>query len=534
MAAISRASSEMQSFPLSEDVLQRVCLIDRGEVHKLNDEALKGALASMRYIASICLNPSREGELSLQVQTYLTKLWNKIDSDAKTSAISWVLERTGKDLAPHVLSVHAGNAQERTVSIQMDNSLSGRTAEQNTEEPPVESDSLRDHTSESMSIERAPQSVLLPVRECERDSDSKDVHDGEPCLLAAPVVCAAEGPVSRSFDEFNPATDASFQKHIRWKPRGLSSEASLPKMVKNAQKAVMEHAGTDPAYMGIEGAIPSMESLRERRASPLTFTKYEWQEQGPRDAMEDAHFYRETDGGVLTGVFDGHGGKIVAQRVSDAFVGIFLEHLGEGLSPHAAFEKTIDSLQGDIVRSWTYNRVGSTAVVSYIDKETGLIYTATLGDSEANIYRRQGDSLKSIPLSCVRDWSSKNDAKRAAHVLMRPSIAREWPDSKTPKELRVPSARRGVNVSRAFGDSGWVMRDQIAFFHKPKITVNKLQVGDMLVLACDGLKDYVSETDIVKRLETPMNENPAKDLVIQALNVPAFDNVTVLAVRVGE
>ncbi len=375
----------------------------------------------------------------------------------------------------------------------------------------------------------------------ERGSDSKDEHDGRGVAPALPTPTmslaagaaggAAGAPASVPLQEFNPSADVAFQKHIGWTARGLSVEESLPKMVKNAQKAVAEHMGADPAYMGIEGAIPSMESLGERRASPLTFTKYECEAQGPRSDMEDAHFYRETTRGVLTGVFDGHGGRDVAAQVCAGFSHEFLTYLDAGMSPHAAFEQTIATLQDHILRNVDLEYVGSTAVVSYIDKTTGLIYTATLGDSEANIYRRQGANLKSIPLSCVRDWSSKNDAKRAANVLGRPSVAREWPTAPNPKYLRV----QGVNVSRAFGDAYCAAPGKIGSFHKPKITVNKLQVGDMLVLACDGLKDYASETAIVGRLKTPTRENPAEDLTMLAFENPAqYDNVTVLAIRVGE
>jgi serine/threonine protein phosphatase PrpC len=173
-------------------------------------------------------------------------------------------------------------------------------------------------------------------------------------------------------------------------------------------------------------------------------------------------------------------------------------------------------------------------VVCYVDKKTHHIYTATLGDSEANIYRKFDDKLKSIPLSCIRDWSSKKDAHRASIALGRPQIAINWPKISNPKYLRFPYPFFGINVSRSIGDvllSG--SPEKPGVIHKPKITRIQVKSGDLLILACDGLKDYVSDNEIVSILKNPP-PNPAKHLVNYAIDEGnSLDNVTVLAIAIN-
>lgn len=325
-----------------------------------------------------------------------------------------------------------------------------------------------------------------------------------------------------------------------WQPAALTIDKDIAqKMLKNAEKAVDEHQEKDRnrSYMS-KDAIPSLERIiQQKQLPPLKFTYEDFGAQGIRDSMEDAHFFEKIDQGVIAGVFDGHGGKEVAEYASQNFKLRFSQTLKEAEgNVHEAFKTIIDEIHQEVAQKKTWNKMGSTAVIVFIDPHSHLIYTATIADSEANIYRKNQKELKSIPLSCVRDWSSPKDAKRAAEALHRPEIATLWPQRKS-KDLRFPLPNAGLNVSRAIGDVflTWTRENKPGLIHKPKITVNQVQTGDILILACDGLKDFASEKEIIQQIsQHDKKANLAEKLVHFALNEKqSSDNVTVLAIEVN-
>lgn len=324
----------------------------------------------------------------------------------------------------------------------------------------------------------------------------------------------------------------------------LTTKEELDKMWRTGCKALVEHQKISSVYARVTQSL----FLDRKESTPLKLTHTFADDIGPRPTMEDAHFFQEIEQGTIVGVFDGHGGKEVSKYASEQFRARFAEvlkaHKGNA---YQAFHTLIDKIHKEVARKSQWNHMGSTAVISFIDKETHQIITATLGDSEANIYR----SGESIPLSAVRDWTSKKDKQRLinAHGKHAENWFKRYGDN--PKHIR-SHLQYGVNVSRAIGDvdetGTWA---NPLVIHKPKITVNKLQKGDIVVLACDGLKDYVPEqeiADIVFSSWTIRNicrwmfttfccQTPktlAQTLVNHAVYTrSAKDNVTVIAVEVS-
>jgi serine/threonine protein phosphatase PrpC len=323
-------------------------------------------------------------------------------------------------------------------------------------------------------------------------------------------------------------------------------DSVVKKMWKNSVKAIEEHAKKDPgnaftrAYVHPgELLLPTEATGRQGASKPLVFSHSAFEAQGPRPAMEDAHFFRRIEQGVIAGVLDGHGGAQVSRFASGIFQREFSKILKEAKgNVRQAFETLFDRIHQKVAVHKEWNGVGSTAVICFIDKNTNLIYTATLGDSEANIYRAAGPGLlrgrlKSVPLSCVRDWSSIKDAARAALALDNKEIAEAWPKAANPKRLRYPHLSHGLNVSRAIGDVAFAGScKKPGVIHKPKITVHQMHPEDILVLGCDGLKDYVPENEIIDVImRARSKENIAQLLVTYALNKKrARDNVTVLVI----
>jgi len=347
---------------------------------------------------------------------------------------------------------------------------------------------------------------------------------------------------------------------IPWRKAPLSVGDADSLMMKNLCKAVREHGKeTSSAY-----AETTAEMLNPSKSSEkLSFTFETSDEIGPRPTMEDAKFVKETDRYVLAGVFDGHGGSKVSEFAAKEFEKRFPAALKECNSPVNAFEKVFHEIQQDIARYSNWNGMGSTAVVTYIDKETNAIYTATIGDSEANIYRETGwirSSIKSIPLSVVRDWADPRERGRLEQVYGEQRVEVHFQNLKQRIEDRLSKLKknedrdairarlekninkhirsrveRGVNTSRALGDVNEKgTHSHPVVIHKPKITQTSMKKGDTLILACDGLKDYVEEKKIVEIVkEKP--EMLAAELVktaIHSMNPGDGDNVTVIAIKV--
>ncbi len=337
------------------------------------------------------------------------------------------------------------------------------------------------------------------------------------------------------FSAFSSPLQADIIENTSWQPRTLPIDLTIEKMWKNSKKAIEEHQkkDSDLAYMPLQDSLPSIKAMADSTPTfPLKFSCFTAESQGARESMEDAHFFKEIEQGLIIGVLDGHGGVEVSQFASDLLCEKFPETFTQAQGNiHRAFEALIHEIHTEIATKNGWNHIGSTAVLCFIDKYTHQIYTATLGDSEANIYRKNKEgNFQSIPLSCIRDWSSIKEAKRASIALNNPYIALMWPKADNPKNLRYPSPFYGINISRCIGDVAF----SSAVIHKPKITVNQLQIGDILILACDGLKDYVLESEIIMELHrNGPNENLAKRLVNYAIHIKnSLDNVTILAVNI--
>ena len=310
--------------------------------------------------------------------------------------------------------------------------------------------------------------------------------------------------------------------------RELPLDVCVKKMEKNAKKAIEEHRKKDKdAYISFEDL-----DLDNKIDGILSFECFASEEQGIRLTMEDAHFFQNMEEGIFLGVLDGHGGKEVAEYASTFLQKNFQEILNQTKkNVHRTFEILIEELHEHVAKKGEWNAIGTTAVLCFIDKCTHQIYTATVGDSEANLYRKINSNLQSIPLSCIRDWSYPKEAKRAALFLNNPEIAINWPKVTNPKVLRYPKKYYGINLSRSIGDVIFTG----AVIHKPKITVQQVRGGDILILACDGLKDYVLEREIISQIEKQPGYELADQLAQYAVRVKkSQDNVTVLVLYLNE
>lgn len=302
-------------------------------------------------------------------------------------------------------------------------------------------------------------------------------------------------------------------------------------MARNCKEALKEHAGK--MYPFYKGIYPSLKNIFwGKKSQQLIYRVCSSSLIGLRKSMEDVHFCVDQEEGILVGVLDGHNGSEVAQYASFRFQECFFVCLREKeYDVYQAFKDLFAKIQDEITSlhpNWA--DIGATAVVCYMERATNHIYTATLGDSEAAIYRSFRKKRKVIPLSCIRNWSTPRDFASAKQALGEEIIRQE-----NPKDMRHPPpgvsvhSGCGLNVSRALGD--------VAFkgvIHSPKITLTTLMAKDIVLLATDGLRDVVSEKEILECIDLHMGrESLVEDLADYAIyNKGSCDNVTIVGVFV--
>lgn len=219
--------------------------------------------------------------------------------------------------------------------------------------------------------------------------------------------------------------------------------------------------------------------------------------QGWRCGMEDAHISRAIslpggDKGVLFGVFDGHGGKEVAEFARDNFSKT-LEALPEFKAKNygKALEKCFMKVD-ELVQSEEYaNDTGTTACVILITKDK--IFCSNAGDSRAVL--SSGDDV--VPLS--EDHKPDNNGE-----IRRIEAAKHFVE-----DSRVDG---NLALSRAFGDFQYkdqknLKPEQQAVIAFPDLTVRDRKAKDnFILLACDGIWDCLTNDECVKKLHQKLKD----------------------------
>src|SRR5205814_2298231 len=88
-------------------------------------------------------------------------------------------------------------------------------------------------------------------------------------------------------------------------------------------------------------------------------------------------------GGIISAVFDGHGGAQVSEYLKNNLVGEYLKcsKESETESIENIWKRTFTNLDNQVCSRSSWDQIGSTAVVCHIDVITNKIYLLAVGDS---------------------------------------------------------------------------------------------------------------------------------------------------------
>lgn len=327
---------------------------------------------------------------------------------------------------------------------------------------------------------------------------------------------------------------------LDWVPKERSKEEAKEKMKACLRLALTEKKQTEGrSYLSLE-EYQALTVQKRKEKNPLFFFHESVAKKGKRPTMEDAHICLSHPKGLLVAVFDGHGGNAIALKLKSRFENQFFPLLEENQDD---VYKTLQSLIFEIsieVYKKEGQHCGSTAVISFLSSNKRKIYTATVGDSEANIYRMIENRCRSIPLSRPLNWTHPKEATRAATVLQQPDLVEKWTRISDPKRVRYPWGASGLNVSRSLGDYQWNAAAKAqGVTSKPSITCCDLQEGDYVTLMCDGIKDFYPEDCIRDHIElfTDLREKNGMIQRIAHLALDIYqstDNITGIGIQVSE
>lgn len=223
--------------------------------------------------------------------------------------------------------------------------------------------------------------------------------------------------------------------------------------------------------------------------------------EGWRTTMEDAHVLINMSNYLIMGVFDGHGNEVCAKFCQDNFLRLFEAELvkvtTENPTPEdfkCVLAETFKKLDDEFKviafsekgsgNSRAYES-GTTALVAVITETHYII--ANTGDSRGVVIDK---TLKKVKFATV-DHKPNNDTEKTRINKSGHFVSRNRVDE-------------NLAVSRAIGDfsykDGDFSPENFAVTCIPDVTIVKKEINTLLILACDGIWDVLSNESVMEYL----------------------------------
>jgi serine/threonine protein phosphatase PrpC len=282
-----------------------------------------------------------------------------------------------------------------------------------------------------------------------------------------------------------------------------------------------------------------------RPSGPLYLIAQHHSETGSRPTNDDLHVIFPTPSGDFFAICDGHGllngekilkgekqlGQEVAEIVGTSITTDLPNIISEcNFNTKNAFERWARLVQQKIPIVFG----GTTAVVGFYEKITHFFHLATVGDSEAVVFRKENGKIVPIPMSPLINWETPRYVEKVKRIYSQ-SDFEIWSKS-LGKRRRFPL--NGVNVANAFGDKCMTYNNQTAITQEPTSSMMQLKEGDLVLMACDGVFDFVTLDGLIVDVLQHYWDQPdaplSKIIAQYALDTKnSSDNVTVLCMRVN-
>lgn len=245
----------------------------------------------------------------------------------------------------------------------------------------------------------------------------------------------------------------------------------------------------------------------------MNFAVYQATYQGGRKYNQDRVAYAYTDQALLLVMADGMGGHLHGELAAQITIQTYMQAFSVAAKPRvhepAEFLSRIMRHAHDTIIQFAHDQgltgnPGTTCVAALV--QDGRVCWAHAGDSRFYLLRDEAVAAVTNDHSVVQQWA-------------------DW-GLITPEEMKIHPDRN--KITNCLGGSD----DQFFVETSPEIP---LMQGDVMLLCSDGLWGPLSETEIVKALQTAPLPSALEQLIGLALfreNVSA-DNTTAVVVRWG-
>ena len=236
----------------------------------------------------------------------------------------------------------------------------------------------------------------------------------------------------------------------------------------------------------------SSEDVSLPKASSLTVKWGVSARKGQRATMEDSHAIAMFEGQAIYGIFDGHRGDAASSYAAAHLLPAIHEY-GEEKS-YVLIDKQIEALGAS----------GTTAVTARIETLSNGSHQLTIGwagDSRAVLIKKDCSVRFATKGHRPEDQSERKRIELAGGNVYL---------DRTEYVSRVASTISEVNglgVARALGDVDWV-NDHISPVPNIKVLTLKPNEDAFLILACDGVWDFMNDELAAFIVAETMRENP--------------------------
>eukprot|EP00828_Plagiopyla_frontata_P025855 TRINITY_DN3328_c0_g1_i2.p1 TRINITY_DN3328_c0_g1~~TRINITY_DN3328_c0_g1_i2.p1 ORF type:complete len:321 (-),score=56.27 TRINITY_DN3328_c0_g1_i2:82-1044(-) len=289
-----------------------------------------------------------------------------------------------------------------------------------------------------------------------------------------------------------------------------------------------------PSSMGFYLTTPNKDKSTSKNKTPkLSYVASSMQ--GWRTSMEDAHIavlnFNQDPDLHLFGVFDGHGGKEVADYCQENFEQVLKSDPLVKTDIIQALKNTfkkIDEVLEKIGKD-SYYSSGCTANVMFIQKDKIII--ANVGDSRSILYQKTG---KVIQLSEDHKPELPGELARI---------------KKAGGEVFMGRVNGNLNLSRAVGDLEYkknksINYDEQLIISVPEITTRTISPDDdFILMGCDGVYELLTNEQLAQKIKELMDKKYKKEEIIEALldeiiapntsNGSGCDNMSAIIVKLN-
>lgn len=234
--------------------------------------------------------------------------------------------------------------------------------------------------------------------------------------------------------------------------------------------------------------------------------------------------------GIVIGMFEGHKQQGIAHFVKKRFSELFPSYyIRLQQNVYHAFKYVFYLIQQELKTTYKNEFQGGfcEVSVSFLEKKTGFIYTATIGNSQIMLYRKWGAVYKVIPLSYIRDpasagYTESDDETDSDLEEKKAECEPNYIKVLEQRQSRRPSTK-GAFVTCALGNIEGLLSST-------KITINKVRQDDVIVAYSTMAKSCLGE-EIAARVVANSQETKkiAQELAHEAQKMIP-NNTTELAI----